>query len=88
MKVEDTEHFIDRSQIVRIAFRTVPPQIRDSRGGQYDAETEEERANPDIPEQFIAEIYTTDGGDPVYVTGDEARRLYAQLNPSPGARRA
>ncbi len=78
-KVAGVEHFIERSQIVEVTFRTDPAMMRDRRGGERAAETDEERANPDRPARFVARIITTRPGYDVEVSGDEARRLYEQI---------
>ena len=78
-KVGETEHFIERSQVVEVIFRTDPAMMRDRRGGEREAETDEERANPDRPARFVARIITTRPGYDVEVSGDEARRLYEQI---------
>ncbi len=75
----DTERFIDRAQIVQITFHTQPAHMHAVRGGEYEALAEEERANPDIPAQLIAEILTTLGGDPVHLTDEAAWQLRAQI---------
>ena len=78
-KVGGVEHFIERSQIVEVTFRTDLAMLRDRRGGERAAETDEERANPDRTERFVARIITTRPGYDFEATGDDASRLYEQL---------